>query len=163
MWRSSVSTLASAIVLLAIAPANTAAADDISIDQLAWLAGCWAMDGRDPGSVEHWLAPAGGAMLGISRVVRDGRMVSFEFMRIEETADGVLRFIAAPVGQAPTAFWLEQIEQSSATFANPDHDFPQRIHYERAGDRLLGRASASTDTGEVKLDFPMTRIACDAD
>lgn len=46
-----------ALHALAIAPAMAQA--PASIEGAAWLAGCWRADGREAGSVEHWLAPAG--------------------------------------------------------------------------------------------------------
>ncbi|MCB1009826.1 MAG: hypothetical protein KDB94_13155, partial [Acidobacteria bacterium] len=42
------------------------------VEALAWLAGCWAPDGGESGSVEQWTAPAGGTMLGLSRTIRNG-------------------------------------------------------------------------------------------
>ena len=156
MWRNSL------LAILIIAPA-AAADDDITIENLAWLAGCWAYDGREPGSVEHWLEPAGGAMLAIARVIRDDRMVSYEFLRVEETRDGTLRLIASPVGQATTAFDLAQIDAGLVVFENPEHDFPQRLSYRLIDENhLIARAEAENDGETVGIDFPMTRGDCAA-
>ena len=46
---------------LLLAAAVASAAERVPIESLDWLAGCWSYDGREPGSVEHWLAPSGGA------------------------------------------------------------------------------------------------------
>lgn len=158
MWRSSLFVA----LLLAVPPLTASETQRVRIERLAWLAGCWTYDGRDPGSVEHWLPPAGGAMLAVSRVIKGGRMVSYEFLRVEETRDGTLRLIAAPVGQATTAFDLADIDTRSVAFENPDHDFPQRISYRLVGDdRLQARAEADNDGETVGIDFPMTRGDCD--
>ncbi|MEO1203319.1 MAG: DUF6265 family protein [Pseudomonadota bacterium] len=158
MWRSSLLVA----LLVAVPPLGAGETQRIPIERLAWLAGCWTYDGRDPGSVEHWLPPAGGAMLAVSRVIKGGRMVSYEFLRVEETRDGTLRLIAAPVGQATTAFDLADIDTRSVAFENPDHDFPQRISYRLVGDdRLQARAEADNDGETVGIDFPMTRGDCD--
>ena len=101
-------------------------------------------------------------MLAVTRVIRNGRMVSYEFLRVEETDDGGLRLIAAPVGQATTAFMLSSIEPGAVTFENPEHDFPQRISYRLLDhDRLIARAEATADGQQVSIDFPMTRSACE--
>lgn len=161
MWRSS---LFAALLATAGAVAQDTSAETVTIEQLNWLAGCWRYDGRDDGSVEHWLPPAGGAMLAVTRVIRDDRMVSYEFLRVEETRDGSLRLIAAPVGQAVTAFALAAIEARAVVFENRQHDFPQRISYRLIDDdRLIARAEATTDDGDTGIDFPMTRSACDRD
>lgn len=137
---------------------------DIRIQSLAWLAGCWAAVGAEPGSVEHWLPPAGGTMLGVARVVRDGRTRGFEFLRISETEDGSLTLVAMPSGQAPAAFALESIGAEQVAFYNPEHDFPQRIIYQRLNqDELLGRIEGDADDGLQQINFPMTRIPCHGD
>lgn len=40
---------------------------------LGWLAGCWSNPQGEPGSGEYWQPLAGGTMLGIGRLVREGR------------------------------------------------------------------------------------------
>lgn len=66
------------------APNASAQAISPSVTSLEWLAGCWAIEGGEPGSGEQWMAPAGGAMLGVGRTVRRGTTVAHEFMQIRE-------------------------------------------------------------------------------
>ena len=111
-----------------------------SIDSTAWLAGCWSADGKEAGSGEQWMAPAGGTMLGVSRVVRGDQTVAFEFMRIRARADGTLVFIAAPSGQREASFVLSRSEAGLLVFENPEHDFPQVVIYRlMSPDRLQAR------------------------
>ena len=81
---------------------------------------------------EIWTSADGGALVGLHKDVatRGGtaRMVSFEFLRIETGADGVA-YVAQPGGQPPTRFALVDSGARRAVFANPTHDFPQRILY----------------------------------
>lgn len=151
------------LVLAAASLGKDTGSGQTRIDTLAWLSGCWALDGEAAGSGEHWLPPAGGAMLGIGRSIRDGRMVSYEYLRIEETSDGSLQLFASPGGQSTTGFRLASIGAVSVEFENPEHDFPQRIRYERTGSQLTGHASADRDGVPVALEFPMTRIRCEHD
>jgi hypothetical protein len=44
-----------------------------TVDKLAWLAGCWNVDGAEPGSGEQWSTAAGGTILGTSRTVKGGK------------------------------------------------------------------------------------------
>ena len=131
------------------------------ISTLRWLAGCWAQDGQEPGSVEHWTAPAGGSMLGLSRIVKDGKTVSFEYLRIVAEEDGWTGLIASPSGQETARFRMISMSANDVVFENPDHDFPQRIIYRLHGDgKLLGRIEGTVDGKERSADFPMTKTPC---
>lgn len=128
---------------------------------MAWLAGCWEQTGREPGSVEQWTAPAGGLMLGMSRLMKGGRVAEFEFMQIRADADGQLSFIAQPQGRPPTAFKLLRQTEAESVFENTAHDFPQRIRYRRdAADRLTARVEGLFKGQERGIDFPMQRGTC---
>lgn len=129
-----------------------------------WLAGCWTQTGREAGSVEQWMAPAGGVMLGMARTLKNGRVVEFEFMQIRADADGRLVYIAQPHGRPPTEFGLlrqKDGEGAEAVFENPAHDFPQRVGYRReAADRLVARIEGTLKGQARGIDFPMQRTAC---
>ena len=133
-----------------------------TINDLAWLKGCWSSirDGR--AITEHWMKPAGGSMLGLSRTVADGKTVEFEFMQIQEGAGGDLLFIAKPSGQPQAMFKLIKGNAREVIFENPTHDFPQRVIYRLQSDgSLLGRIEGVSKGKEKSVDFPMTRERCD--
>ena len=81
---------------------------------------------------EIWTSAAGGALVGLHKDVstRGGtaRMVSFEFLRIEGGPEGIA-YVAQPGGHPPTRFALIEQADRRVVFANPAHDFPQRILY----------------------------------
>jgi len=134
-----------------------------TIDDLAWLSGCWAAADQEPGSGEQWMPPAGGTMLGVSRSVHDGKTVAFEFTRIAEQDDGKLVFVASPSGQKTSSFSMTSISDREVRFENPDHDFPQRIIYRLISDEeLLGRIEGTIDGTEKGVDFPMKKIDCES-
>ena len=143
---------------LAIAAAAPLAA--APVDELGWLAGCWVAERGDAGSGEMWMAPAGTALLGMSRTVRGGRTVAHEFMQIVDGADGLV-FIAMPSAKPSANFRAIGVEPRRVTFENPDKDFPQRVVYESPDDAtLIGRIEGRHDGRERRVDFPMKRIAC---
>jgi hypothetical protein len=121
--------------------------------RIAWLAGNWIGTEGETRVEENWTTPAGGAMLAVSRTIKSGRMVAFEFLRIVEK-DGTLVYVAQPGGRPPTEFVLAAIDASSATFENPAHDFPKVIRYAKRSDGKLearvsdGGASAETTVFE---------------
>jgi len=121
-----------------------AAQGKTTLADLTWISGHWVMVGPRTRVEERWTPPATNAMLGVSRTLREGRMVEFEFLRIVERGDGIF-YIAQPGGRAPTEFKLTRFDGAVAVFENPQHDFPKRILYKKAAD---GSLTASIDGGE---------------
>ncbi len=109
---------------------------------LAWLAGCWHGDAGE----ECWLAPRGGTMVGVNRGPdRPRRQSFFELLRIVEDEEGVV-LLAQPAGRSPAVrFRAVEVGESRVVFANPEHDFPQRITYWREGSGLKARVEAQRD------------------
>ena len=148
--------IASTLLTSAVAAVQAA-----TVSELDWLAGCWASETGERGSGEHWTAPAGGTVLGMSRTVRDGRTVAHEFLRIATADGGSLTLTAQPSGQAQAVFELERLGDREVAFANPRHDFPQRIVYRLdAGGVLRASIEGPRDGETVVVDFPMRRTAC---
>jgi hypothetical protein len=125
MQAKAVGILLAAIVTGAV-PVRSAAPDDLS--RLGWLEGHWSGTSEGVSMEEHWLAPRGGALLGLHRDVKDGRMTGFEFFRIETTPEGTFYF-ASPRSAPPTPFRLVELAERRVVFENKEHDFPQRILY----------------------------------
>ena len=59
------------------------------IADLAWLAGRWVGEGLGGTMDEVWSEPAGGAMVGYFRLVRDGKPVFYEIMTLIESEGSV--------------------------------------------------------------------------
>jgi hypothetical protein len=126
-----------------------------ALERLDWLAGSWKLEAKGKLIEEHWTAAAGGMMIGMSRTVVNGKTVSFEFLRIEQRADGVV-YIAQPEGKPGTEFWLAEATAAEWVFANPQHDFPNKIRYRRNSDGSL-TARIEDETGKKGMDFPYQR------
>jgi len=135
-----------------------------TVEKLAWLTGCWLVDGAEPGTGEQWSTAAGGTILGASRTVKGGKTTEFEFVQIRITEPGQLAYIVQPSGKAPVIFnLLRQDKPREFIFANLDNDFPSRIIYRHDSDRILHASITGTLKGKfTTIDFPMTRTHCDA-
>jgi hypothetical protein len=105
-----------------------------NLSDLAWMAGSWSSTENGKVSEEYWTAPAGDLMLGIHRDV-DGERAAFEFLRIELSEAGTA-MLASPQGRPATPFALVETSKERAVFANPEHDFPEKILYWREGASL---------------------------
>lgn len=71
----------------------TAPADSLSpratLQEMAWFAGQWRGPGLGGETEEHWSTPAAGAMMGMFRLIKDGKVVFYEFLTLVEQ-DGSL-------------------------------------------------------------------------
>jgi hypothetical protein len=123
------------------------------VDDLGWLGGRWVSEAEGRWTEESWSTPRGGVMLGHSRAGRGETMREFEFLRIAPGADGVIAYHAQPGGRPAVAFRLVAREGTSATFENPQHDFPQRIRYVRDGDSLTATISAMDGSNAMSWRF----------
>jgi hypothetical protein len=111
-----------------------------------WLAGCWSEQKGSNWTEECWMGPRGGNMLGSGRNGRGDDVRSWEAMQIVRGADGKLVFYGSPKGAARVAFPELSSGPREIVFANPQHDYPQRIHYWREGMDLAAETSLMDGT-----------------
>lgn len=131
-----------------------------ALARMAWLVGCWQGESGDRVVEEHWFAPRGGTMLGSARATRGDRTTSVELTVLRMARD-TLMYHAYPVGQSPAVFPAIALDDDGATFANPEHDFPQRIIYRRVGaDSLVARVEGPLNGRETSVDYAMRRVRC---
>lgn len=99
-------------------------------------------------------------MMGMSRTVSGDTVREFEHLRIE-TRGGKPTYVAHPSGQAESAFAAETVSDTLVVFANPAHDFPQKISYRKVGsDSIIARIEGPRG-GQVRgINFPMRRVPC---
>lgn len=129
---------------------------------MRWLAGCWEMQRGNRVTLEMWMPPAGGMMLGSSRTVVGGTVREFERVQLS-VRDGKVVYTALPSGQAEASFTATMVSDSGFTVENLAHDFPQRILYARRGaDSLVARIEGNTANGPRGVDYPMRRVRCEA-
>ncbi|MEK7728202.1 MAG: DUF6265 family protein [candidate division KSB1 bacterium] len=133
-----------------------------TINDLAWLAGCWERSGNGREGVEQWMKPAGQTMLGMSRTVANGKLREFEFLQLRTKEDGSIHYVALPSGQQETWFKLVKSGKHEAVFENLEHDFPQRIIYRLEKDGSLLARIEGMSKGQLQgIDFPMKRGKCE--
>jgi len=112
------------LLVCAIGPAEAA-----ETEALAFLEGRWAGEKDGVASEERWTGVLGGALLGVHADVKGGRLVSWEFLRIDRAPDGGVVYFASPKSAPPTPFKLIETGDKKVVFENKAHDFPQRILY----------------------------------
>ncbi|HEU4769171.1 MAG TPA: DUF6265 family protein [Pyrinomonadaceae bacterium] len=128
-----------------------------TLADVSWIAGDWQTPAGGRRQIEeHWTAAAGGSMMGVSRTIAGDKTVEFEYLRIEQRADGVY-YVAHPKARCPgTDFKLTRASATEAVFENPQHDFPKRIIYRKTDDGLT--ASIDGGEGSKAMSFPFKRM-----
>ncbi len=133
-----------------------------AISDLDGMAGCWERNDKAKSLLvsEQWMKPAGTSILGMGRTVKKGKTVDYEYMRIEQRADGIY-FVSKPKANTEeTAFKLIRSTLSEVVFENAEHDFPQRVIYKLKGSKMTGRIEGNENGKFLGIDFPMTRAKC---
>lgn len=130
-------------LLAAVAPAD-----------LAFMTGEWEGGAPPLKFEERWTDGTGGLMLGVTRTLKEGRAVGFEFLRIEFRTDGVF-YVAQPGGRSKTEFRMTASDKTSATFENKDHDHPKLIRYSLTED---GDLKAELDGSEGRQSILFSRV-----
>lgn len=150
-----------ALLLSVVAtPALAQSARPRATDRLAWLTGCWEWRSARGVVDEHWSATTGGMLLGFSRTLRGDSITEYEFVRIYSAGD-TLVYEAHPSRQQRAEFRAVAPFEPAIVFANPAHDFPQRVIYRRSGNDTLHARVEGTRNGQARgFDIPYVRVKC---
>ena len=70
--------------------------------------------------------------------------------------------MAQPSGQRTADFTEEILSDSSVTFSNPAHDYPQSVSYTRRGsDSLYARTDGKIGGKNKRIEFNYVRRSCE--
>ena len=124
---------------------------------LNWLANNWTGPIGQATTEENWTPAAAGLMLGVSRTYNADRLLSFEFLRIEQRPTGIF-YVAQPEGRPPTDFKATSVTPNEVVFENPQHDHPKSITYHLDAPKRLVITLEGDEKGKhVKQTFRLER------
>lgn len=131
-----------------------------TLQDFAWLAGQWRIEQADRQVDEHWMAPAGGLMMGMARNIHGGKVREYEFTLLRQEPNGDIVYVASPSRQTETSFKLTSLRDGEAVFENPQHDFPKKIVYARQPDGSLLAAieGPGRDGKPRRVEYPFKRV-----
>ena len=139
------------------APPSARAQASYTLQDVSFLAGCWAGRMGSLEMTEQWTDTAGGVMLGTTRYLRDGAVVDWEFARIVADDTGVTLWPYPRGTISEHGFPLVRTAEEHV-FENLAHDFPVRIVYVRDGNDSLTPRIEGRD-GEAR-GWSLRRVDC---
>lgn len=160
MKRSPTRALALAFLLGVVVPPSRGAAADPTAADVAFLTGKWVGEAGGALIEEWWMAPQGGALLGVFRVVADGKPVLYEVLVAEDAPGGPrLRLkhfgpdLAGREEKGAAEPWrLVSLEGKKAVWEQPGT--LTRLSYERAApDRLVAVLLKTKDGKPTREEF----------
>lgn len=150
------SKLGPAFVLAIYCWIGAASATDCgSLESMQWLLGEWLADGSKSTWQESWTAisPTTWEGRGVETSKSDPGKQSTEELRLVAMGGSVFYLAKVTHNELPIPFRLVECGDGRLVFANPAHDFPRRLEYERHGNgRLHVRVSDGAEKG-FTLDF----------
>lgn len=126
-----------------------------------WLLGSWQKQSAKGILTESWQKLNDSTLVGQSNFVSGNDTISSEIIRLEQR-NGKLYYIPTVLGKnegKAIIFALTSLTDSTVTFENPVHDFPQKIEYWFQKPDSLN-AEVSSVAGELKksIVFRMKRV-----
>ncbi len=101
-------------------------------------------------------------MRGLSRNLKEGKVIFGELMRINKEGGKIVYVARIGTKATPTPFELIRMTADEVVFENAAHPFPQRIRYRREPDGGLFARIEGIDKGKERHeDFPMRRARCE--
>jgi transcriptional regulator GlxA family with amidase domain len=129
-----------------------------SLHSFQWLLGEWVRRTAKGEAVETWKRVSPHTFEGTATHTTQGETMMTETLRLEQLGDDVFYTARPRQNLFPTAFRLIENDARRFVFENPEHDFPQRIVYERMGAaKLHVRIEGDDSGGSHGVDFHFVR------
>ena len=115
-------------------------AKEYRLEKLQWILGEWQMESPDGVFVEKWQKETDTSYSGEGSLTNaKGEVLFSEKLRLEQRGNELwyIPTIASQNNGQPVLFKEKTIADNSVIFENPEHDFPQRIIYEKPSDTTL--------------------------
>jgi hypothetical protein len=131
----------------------------ISMQEFDWLVGQW--EGIQGQGIYHeeWERISPDELSGSAYMIKKGEIVGVEKLQIQSHSSGVYYIAEVSHNPGPVSFKLTSQDENIFVFENPEHDFPQKITYERIGeDKLMATVEADKGGKVRKINYELSRI-----
>ncbi|WDE03152.1 hypothetical protein SG34_017235 [Thalassomonas viridans] len=126
-----------------------------SLRALDWLQGSWSGVKGNNVMIESWqkVSPLTYEGTGEKRSKASNALKGSESMRLVEMSKKVFYLAKVRQNELPVAFKLSKCTRRSAIFENPEHDFPQKLHYQLEAEDKLTVTVSGGDGKSYTIDF----------
>ena len=119
---------------------------------LEWISGTWELEDDGRITEEHWRPLQGTTILGSSHTYDATKTYFFEQLRIS-VVKGQIVYVALPGGSGATTFVKTRLDENLVEFENGQHDYPQRIRYERTANGVTATISLLDGSRTTKYEY----------
>ena len=143
------------------APAPASAPAKATLQDVAFLSGHWVDASEKHLSEEVWTAPSGDSMIGMWRLVADGKVRLFELLSLKQEGEGVVlrirhfdpSFVSREEKTTPVALPLVERRERFARFTGPAVGSPGEVTlaYQREGETLTGTLTKGEKSQEFRF------------
>ncbi len=126
---------------------------------LEWLLGQWEGDQGTGVYHEEWGKVSEKEFRGKAYLIKNSEITNQEKLKLY-TDDTWVYFVAdVSHNPDPVSFKMTGMENSKVVFENPQHNFPQKITYEKIGsDSLLAVIEAEIDGILKRIEFSLKKL-----
>jgi hypothetical protein len=128
---------------------------------VGWLTGCWANKSGKTTSYELWKKINDTLYEGKSFTIKGDDIAVDETMQLVERENDLwyIPTVKAQNNGKPVPFKLISSDNKQLVFANPEHDFPQKIAYTQIStDSLVAEISGTIGGEQHARQFPMHKV-----
>jgi hypothetical protein len=128
--------------------------------KLEWLIGQWEGVQGEGIYHEEWERICDSELKGKAYMIKKGEISNSESLRLHTDVQEI--YYTADVSHNPQSisFKLTFLDERKAVFENPQHDFPQKITYEKKENHSLLATIEAVQNGKVnKVEFALKRIS----
>lgn len=129
------------------------------LSNFKWLIGQW--EGiQGPGVYhEEWEKVNDNEFNGKAYLIKKGEISNPEKLKLHSDERGIYYTADVSHNPKPVSFELTSQNETTFVFENPQHDFPQKITYEKKENDLLLASIEATNNGKTKkIEFNLKKI-----
>ena len=130
-------------------------------DSVRWIEGTWVMTTRKDALYEQWARENDTLLTGRSFLVRKTDTIPLETIRLVQEGDSLFYIPTVPDQNEgkPVRFTLIRADSGRFIFANPGHDFPQKIVYQLISDDSITAVTEGNENGTLRrITFGFRRV-----
>jgi len=130
------------------------------IEKMNWLLGEWGHTSKEGALAENWIKDNDSVYKGESFFIIEKDTVFSEYINLAE-ANGKLTYTVSVKGQndeKPVAFTMTSSNDKTTVFENTEHDFPNKITYNKINNDSLVAVISGIQKGKPATEtFAMSR------